>query len=414
MVKTRKDEDHNKDEEMDTQSLLGSLPSNAAQGTLLVGLSGGPDSVALLHLLCEAGYRPVATHCNFHLRGAESDRDEAFCRRLCQELGVTLLVRQFDTRGYMAAHHVSLELAARNLRYDWWQELLQTDYSGSASYIALAHHQDDSIETLLFNLMRGTGIRGLTGIPATHGRIVRPLLRLTRRDIMDYLQSHGYDYIVDSTNLENEATRNKIRNLLLPLMESINPSARHGIAMTMGHLQQTCALADERLQELFADATRCCEGGVEWYEYRTADVSLYHYWQEMHPRARIKGNLFYTEPNAEQLARQTCDYREEVIEAPLPPFNPDYELFDADRVRLPLHWRHWQEGDRIQPLGMLGSKLVSDLFTNAHYTPVRKLTTWLLTDASGRILWVTGLRVAEWCKVTDQTRRAIKVSPTDR
>ncbi|MBO7378656.1 MAG: tRNA lysidine(34) synthetase TilS, partial [Bacteroidales bacterium] len=157
-------------------------------GTLLVGLSGGPDSVALLHMLHKQGCRLVATHCNFHLRGAESDRDEAFCRNLCRELDIPLLVRHFDTRAYMKEHRVSLELAARELRYQWWQEL----FEGNPEYthLCLAHHLDDSIETVLFNLMRGTGIQGLTGIPAVNRRIVRPLLGMSRKEILQYLEEH--------------------------------------------------------------------------------------------------------------------------------------------------------------------------------------------------------------------------------
>ena len=391
-------------------------------GTLLVGLSGGPDSVALLHMLHGQGCRLVATHCNFHLRGAESDRDEAFCRNLCRELDIPLLVRHFDTRAYMKEHRVSLELAARELRYQWWQELF--DSNPDYTRLCLAHHLDDSIETILFNLMRGTGIQGLTGIPAVNRRIVRPLLGMSRKEILQYLEEHHLEYVTDSSNLTDEATRNRIRNRLLPLMEEILPQARKGIANTIQHLQIANTLAQERLDELFAATRQFNVGGVEWYELRIDDVllqhpdctlssqDLFHFWQERYPNARQKGGLFYTQPDPESLARQECTFRYEMTEGRIPPFSPDYELFDAEQIRLPLIFRHWQEGDRIQPLGMKQTKLVSDLFTNAHLSPVRKAVTWIVTDASGRILWVEGLRVADWCKVTPQTKKVIKIFQT--
>ncbi|MBR0036476.1 MAG: tRNA lysidine(34) synthetase TilS [Bacteroidales bacterium] len=399
---------------------LHDLPLANETGTLLVGLSGGPDSVALLHRLHSEGYQVVATHCNFHLRGAESDRDEQFCRNFCLRLNVPLLVKEFDTRTYMQNKHVSLELAARELRYAWWNELLADGQQ--YDYLCLAHHLDDSIETALFNLMRGTGINGLTGIPAVNRHIIRPLSHVSRQEILSYLEQHHLDYVTDSTNLENEATRNQIRNRLLPLMEQILPQARHGIALTMQHLQTTRLLAEQRLDELFASTQLCTQDGVEWYEYKAENVfgsnsspgtdfsTLFHYWQERYPNARQKGNLFYTEPPAEDLARQRCSFCQTWEDAPLPPFSADYELFDADKIQVPLCFRHWQEGDRLQPLGMQQSKLVSDLFTNAHYSPVRKALTWIVADASGRILWVVGLRVADWCKVTPDTRHVLKLS----
>ena len=195
-----------------------------------VALSGGPDSVALLHILHTLGYECKALHCNFHLRGAESDRDQQFCETLCASLGIPLEVRQFDTFAYMKEHHLSVEMAARELRYNWWQSLTP---------IALGHHQDDSIETMLMNLMRGTGIHGMTGIVARNEarHIIRPLLCLSRQDIVDYLSDNGLTYVTDSTNAENETLRNQIRNQLLPLMEQMVPQARQGIAQTMEHLQ---------------------------------------------------------------------------------------------------------------------------------------------------------------------------------
>ena len=385
----------------------------------LIGLSGGPDSVALLHRLCqqEEKSRLLATHCNFHLRGNESMRDQHFCEQLCQELGVRLIVQHFDTQAYMAQEKLSLELAARQLRYDWWEQLARQKEAetGLPVRIAVGHHRDDSIETLLMNLMRGTGIKGLVGIPATNGRIVRPLLQLSRTDILDYLEQHHLSYITDSSNLENEATRNKIRNLLLPLMEQINPHTRQGIQQTIHYLQQTQHWEAERLDQLFADTQHFQAAGVEWDEWMVpAELSspemlstLFYHWSERHANAMMHNGLFYTA--IPDLTTQTCPLHTETLSLPAPPFSAHRELFDLDQIQLPLTCRHWQEGDRLQPLGMKGTKLVSDLFTNAHFSPNRKSTTWIVVDAADRILWVVGLRVAEWSKLTPATQHILAV-----
>lgn len=193
---------------------------------VLVALSGGADSVALLRVLLALGYPCECAHCNFHLRGEESDRDEAFVRALCQHLGVVLHVKHFATEEYAHQHGWSIEMAARELRYDWFKELRQ---EREASVIAVAHHRDDSVETILLNLIRGTGIQGLKGIQAKNGWIVRPLLQESRNTIEDYLSYLRQDYVTDSTNLQDEYMRNKIRLNILPMMKELNPSVMESI-----------------------------------------------------------------------------------------------------------------------------------------------------------------------------------------
>jgi tRNA(Ile)-lysidine synthase len=174
---------------------------------LLVALSGGADSVVLLRLLLRLGYRCHAVHCNFHLRGEESLRDEHFVTELCQALGVPCEVVHFDTTSYAAQHKLSIEMAARELRY---REFERIRHERSLDAIAVAHHQDDAVETLLLNLIRGAGINGLTGMKVRNGHVVRPLLSLTRQEIIDYLDRLGQPYVTDSTNLTDEYARNKI------------------------------------------------------------------------------------------------------------------------------------------------------------------------------------------------------------
>lgn len=187
---------------------------------VVVTCSGGADSIFLLHILNKLGFDCIVAHCNFHLRGDESDRDEHFVREFCKRESLTLLVQHFDTKQFALKNKLSIEMAARDLRYTWFEEI-RKEYSAGA--IAVAHHSDDSIETILLNMLRGTGLKGICGIRPKNGYIVRPLLCVNRKEIENYLHEQGIEYIVDSTNLENEYTRNKIRNIVMPILREINP-----------------------------------------------------------------------------------------------------------------------------------------------------------------------------------------------
>ena len=213
---------------------------------ILVTLSGGADSVALLRLLLAMGYTCEAAHCNFHLRGDESVRDEMFVRELCLQLEVPLHVQHFQTTEEAEKRHISIEMAARELRYAWFEQLRLQQ---GANVIAVAHHKDDSVETLLLNLIRGTGINGLLGIRPKNGNIVRPLLCLDRKEITEYLQEIGQSYVTDSTNLQDEYTRNKIRLNLLPLMQEINPSVKESLLRTAEHLNDAALLYKKGIEE---------------------------------------------------------------------------------------------------------------------------------------------------------------------
>ena len=211
-------------------------------GSYIVALSGGADSVALLLILKNLGMSIHAAHCNFHLRGEESERDEQFCVDLCEHEGICLHRIHFDTLTYAEKHKVSIEMAARDLRYRYFAQLARDI---EADGICVAHHRDDNVETLLLNLLRGSGVDGLAAIAPKNGNILRPLLCISRQDILDYLAEKGQDYITDSTNLEDDALRNKIRHHVIPLLETLNPAARENIAQSARYLRQAKQMLDD-------------------------------------------------------------------------------------------------------------------------------------------------------------------------
>ena len=213
---------------------------------VLVALSGGADSVALLRLLLAVGCDCRALHCNFHLRGEESMRDERFVRELCERFEVPLMVRDFDVAAWQQNHGGSVEMACREMRYQWFEQERQRQQCG---LIAVAHHADDQVETFFLNLMRGTGVRGLAGMKRLSGYIWRPLLGITRGQLLHYLEAIGQDYVTDSTNAQNEYRRNRLRNSVLPVIEHDFPNARARILDTMDNLNQDYNLFTTLVQQ---------------------------------------------------------------------------------------------------------------------------------------------------------------------
>ena len=383
---------------------------------LFVALSGGPDSVALLHILHTLGYPVIALHCNFHLRGEESDRDQHFCETLCRQLNVPLKIKHFDTFAYMEQRNLSLEMAARELRYAWFDSVRSEELS-----IALGHHQDDSIETFLMNLMRGTGINGLTGIvprnEASH--VIRPLLCLSRLQILEYLQAEGLSYITDSSNLENDTIRNQIRNQLLPLMEQMLPQTRHGITQTMQHLDEVATWYNTEIQQYRQEnARRVAIDSEHTYEMiARPEPHLLHpltqYYQQQGYDVKVSKDLLLATPKKVVVPDAPAQWS--VTEIPVSEATPGRDahiaFFDSSLVSLPLSYRHWQQSDRIAPLGMNGhTRLLSDVFTDHHLLPLQKQSVWVITDANGQILWVPGFVQSDNAKITSNTINVLKVS----
>ncbi len=401
----------------------------AENDKIVVALSGGADSVALLRLLLQAGYRCVAAHCNFRLRGAESDRDEAFVRDLCTELDVPLRVTGFDTRTYAAAHKVSIEMAARALRYAWFEEVRKEE---GAQAVAVAHHRDDSVETFLLNLVRGTGIQGLKGIAAKNGNIVRPLLETGREEILAYLASLGQDYVTDSTNLKDEFVRNKLRLDVLPLLKEINPSVSETIAETARRLSDVEAVYRSAME---AACRRVREGADR--------ISIYRLRQEVSPQAVLfellhplgfnsaqlgdiyrsldgeSGRLFHAPmytvlrdrgcliiKKREEEGFTPCLYQElmEVEAGFRVPHERETAYVDASRIQTPLVLRKWRPGDKFVPFGMRGFKKVRDYLRDRKYSLFEKENQYVVC-AGEDIVWLVNERTDNRFRVTEHTRQ---------
>ena len=410
---------------------------------VLVGLSGGADSVALLGVLVQLGYPCQALHCNFHLRGEESDRDEVFAHRFADSLGVPFLKVDFDTTGYAAAHHESIEMAARSLRYRWFEEQRQA-YDAEA--IAVAHHRDDSVETLLMNLLRGSGLRGLGGIRPRNGQVVRPLLVVSRAEIEEWLKAQGWDYVTDSSNLSDAYTRNFIRLRVLPLLEQLNPAARETIARSAAHLSAAEQLYEYMVEEarkaVFVTADSL---SIEALLRYPAPETLLYEWLRPYGFSRIvvselfesltglSGKQFYSATHQVLKDRDRlyiAPQREESVWQPveipvatgeftqplrlscrLMVRTPDFQMertadtayFDADKLPDRLSLRLPRTGDWFVPFGMRGRKKLSDFFADQKMTRWEKSQQPLLC-AGDSIIWVVGRRVDDRFRVEETTK----------
>lgn len=420
---------------------------------VLVALSGGADSVALLHMLVTAGYQTVAAHCNFHLRGEESDSDEAFVHHLCRQLNVTLHVKQFDTRSYAADKQLSIEMAARDLRYEWFAQLLA---DLDIPLVAVAHHADDNAETLLLNLTRGTGLKGLAGMAPLNGRIVRPLLNMSRADIELYCQLNALKFVTDSTNDTDDVARNRIRHHVIPELKAINPSFLTTMTANMRHFKAIYDLFVLQVAE-FARQHVSYKGNVTRIDAtalaQLTDAEPYIF-ELLKPRgfsptaihnladaiARNHSGATFLADNATALvdhgsivvtstpiapdsttysipSLQQLPFTAENVTLNTFDIQQDYQIsrdpnrlhLDADKAKFPLTLRHWLPGDVFRPLGLEGRKKLSDIFVDLKLSLHEKNAVFLLVDAEGSILALAGIRPADNAKVTNKTKRIIEL-----
>ena len=418
---------------------------------VIVGVSGGTDSVALLHVLVKLGYDCVIAHCNFHLRMEESNRDEKFVRSLAEQLKLPFYHIDFNTIKYAAQHGISIEMAARDLRYNWFYELLE---NLQAQAIAVAHHADDSIETMLINLVRGTGLRGLTGIPAKNNKVVRPLLCCTRSEIENYLILHDVEHVEDSTNAGIDFQRNKFRNEVIPLLTEINPSVRQTLYDSLERFEGSLAIYQQAIDKIEKSIVDKTSGLVtmnidlikQQVHVPTVMFELLHpfgfspatieqitgqldaesgkvFYAETYKLVKDRNSLIITikgEQINEVFAVSLTDTRLEM------PFsltinkqsvtsgfqvskNQNRIHVDASKLTFPLQIRKWNEGDFFYPFGMKQRKKISDFFIDNKLSLIDKEQSWLLVSGD-QIVWIVGMRMDNRFRVTDQTREVIEFS----
>lgn len=411
---------------------------------VLVAISGGTDSVALLIVLKRLGYDCEALHCNFHLRGEESLRDEMFVRDLCKKEGVKLTVVNFDTAAYAAQKGISIEMAAREQRYEAFESHRK---ECGATAIAVAHHRNDSAETMLLNLVRGTGLKGLHGIQPKNGYVVRPLLCVERKEIVEYLEWRGAGYVTDSTNLESEFTRNRIRLQIIPLLQEINPSIIESLAATAERLGEAEKVYAKGIEEGIARVKNGNIINIAALEREPSPQSLLHEilrpigfnssqvndilqsmdgdcgrtftcknWQVVKDRTAliITANEDYS-INTELPCNGTVETAHGRLLCTTAEFSGTIErkkeiaTIDCDKVQMPLTLRNREEGDRFTPFGMRGSKLVSDYLTDSKKSLIDKQRQLVVTDATGKIVWLVGERLAASGAVDGYTKSVMRI-----
>ncbi|MGQ1891187.1 tRNA lysidine(34) synthetase TilS [Thermophagus sp. OGC60D27] len=417
---------------------------------LLVALSGGADSMALLHILNKLGYHCEAAHCNFHLRGRESDEDEKFVVDFCQKLNIPLHISHFDTHEEAKSKGISIEMAARDLRYNWFYHL-----SGKRDlkWIVTGHHGDDMIETFFLNLIRGTGLRGLRGMQVMNGKVLRPMLALNRSQIESYCGEQQIPFRTDSSNADTTFQRNRIRHNILPVFKSLNPSFFTTMMQNFRNLEEAWQIVTKEVEAVKTQMV-ASEGDQLMIPIRLMDqhpqkstilfeilrpygfnrqtvaeiiaclegVPGKQFFSGQYRLIRDRFNLVVVPKESDEEESFYIDSEESEIHDPLKlklrhlKRRDDFQFsrhadcihLDADLVEFPLKIRHWQKGDQFRPLGMVTFKKLSDFFVDEKFSLIEKERTWLLLSGN-EIVWVVGKRIDDRFKVTPKTKNILEI-----
>lgn len=415
----------------------------------LVAVSGGPDSVALLHAMYKLQCSCAVAHCNFHLRGEESDSDALLVKKLAVTYGFTFHSVGFDTINFAKDNHLSIEMAARRLRYDWFDELVN-EYK--YDFIAIAHNANDNVETFFLNLLRGTGIKGLCGIPEKRNNIIRPMIDVTRDEVMDYISQNNLEYHIDKTNNDTVYTRNFIRHNILPQFISLNPSFLSTMLSTQKRLSNISDLVDDFSNTLYSKAVEEKNDIIKlnlsllpqsnarrevlfkWlspFGFSSDDIATMADFEKLQPGkhffsdnrvALIDRNEIIIAPKEDlvpdnsvynitsdihypiNLILKTIDINDFILDK-----NPDVACLDADKCKGHFTLRHWKKGDFFYPFGSLGKKKLSDFFSDSKLSLIEKNKVWLFC-VNDEIAWVVGMRISGKFALTSNTKKVLKIS----
>ena len=421
---------------------------------ILLAVSGGPDSVVLTDLAKKSRLNFAISHVNFHLRGEDSNRDEQFVRQLAEKYDVPIFVKSVNTFEYVYTNNISIEMAARDLRYTEFDRLMDTE---GFKYTAVAHQQDDAIETFFLNLTRGAGIRGLTGIKLKNNRIVRPLLCFSRKEIMNYIEANNLEYRIDKSNLESEFSRNKIRNKIIPLFEEINPSFKLNVSRSLNYLSQAKDIYETDINKIKSQAVKHFENHTEVdlqviKNYVQPECLVFEIVNEFGFNSAQaheifthldseSGKVFMSEnfrlvKDRDVLIIKPLDVKTEFREYQITmsdinkgsfdtkkhhfefsiikksEFNPVRDnksvYYDLEKLKFPLVVNNWQYGDTFVPFGENYTKKLSDFFVDKKLNINQKEEVELMRCA-GNIIWVIGLRPSNYYRVGEETQKILKI-----
>lgn len=415
---------------------------------VLLAVSGGVDSVVMCHLFAQIDFTFGIAHCNFALRGEESDGDALFVESLAKQYNIPFYLKNCDTSAYAKEHKISIQMAARDLRFVWFEELC--DEENYAVY-ATAHHTDDAIETYFINQLRGTGIAGLHGLLPKNGKLIHPLLFTNRDEIIGYSKQHNLSFREDSSNSSTKYLRNALRHKVMPVLEDLQPTYR---AVFKKNMQRFSAVESIYLQKVEEEKQRICsnegnkliisisdlvalqDSSTYLYEFikaygfgfsqaeeiiesmRRGQVGAQFY-STSHVLLRDRETLILTEKSVQEkecfeLALEEgeikfpIDLKWEVLNEARFEVTSELAFIDFDKLKFPLKLRKWEQGDTFYPLGMSGKKLLSDFFIDSKLNRFEKENTWLLLSGKD-IVWVVGLRLDNRFKISSNTKRTLKV-----
>jgi len=425
---------------------------------ILLAVSGGVDSVVMVRLFKDAGYFFGIAHFNFGLRGEDSDKDEVFVRNLAEQYAVPYYVKHSDTKEYAASQKISIQMAARDLRYAWFDEIQNKE---GYAYVATAHHLDDQAETFFINILRGTGISGMHGILPKQGRVIRPLMFVTREKILDFAQEQHLVWREDRSNSDRKYLRNKLRHDVLSELYKINPQFSHKLNESIGYLRNVELIFNDHIAGITADLVQNTPEGIlisiDWiYEYEPHDTYLFELLKPygfsfavvkeiVRSLDTFSGKIFYSpthrllrdrenfiiqplsELNSDPFAGEVfylgkdipnielpvclCTYQTDKIND-LPMGKASIACLDINKLEFPLKLRKWEKGDWFIPLGLKGKKKLSDFFINQKVSLADKEKTWLLLSGDD-IVWVIGKRIDNRFRITSKTKKAFVVTCVD-